>query len=220
VLAAIACVGAVLTAGSRFPQTHTEERTPVSEADQTSPVIRVSSELVVLHVADTDKSHRAVSNHPCSAFVVYESNRPQEISICEPGGDPLTLGLVMDSSTSMARYGDLLAAAGEAFVRLGNPENDVFVLQFNEHVTSMLRKGSFTHDPAEVAAAVRQMSRRGMTAFHDAVLSAIDWTTRSDRLMKAVVLVSDGGDNASSATFEDALRQALEGNVTFFAIDM
>jgi VWFA-related protein len=131
------------------------------------------------------------------------------------------LGLVVDSSTSMNRYRELLAAAGEAFVRLGNPANDVFVLTFNEEVRSALQAGeAFTSDSGAVAAAVRSMGMRGMTAFHDAVAAAIDWAGRSDSLKKAVVLVSDGGDNASALTFEDVLARAQAANVSFFAIAM
>jgi VWFA-related protein len=184
----------------------------------TQPVLRVRSELVVLHVSVTDDARRPLADLPCDAFIVYEHDTPQEVSICQSGHEPLALGLVVDNSTSMRPYRELLATAGEASVRLGHPDNDVFVLQFNEHVRSGLQHKTFTRDPGDVAAAVRAMSARGMTALHDAIDHAIGWAGQSDRLKKAVILVSDGGDNASELTFDDALARALEANVTFFAV--
>jgi Ca-activated chloride channel family protein len=182
------------------------------------PVIRVQTELVVLHASVRDRNRRAVADLPCEAFRVHENGVPQELSICEPGSEPMALGLVLDSSTSMARYKELLAVAGEEFVRMGNRENQVFVLYFNERVRSAFRETGFTSDPREVADAVRASGTRGMTALHDAIDAAIDHALTSDRLKKVVVLVSDGGDNASASSFDRVLDRAMRTNVTFFAI--
>jgi Ca-activated chloride channel family protein len=186
----------------------------------TQPVLRVSTELIVLHVSVLDDDRRPVPDLPCDAFIVYEDNVPQDLRFCESGAEPMALGLVIDSSTSMARYRELLAATGEAFVRLGNPSNEVFVLQFNEHVRNALGGRDFTSDPVDVAHAVRATSTRGRTAMHDAVGRAIEWARRSDRLKKAIVLVSDGGDNASRLSFDEALARARRADVAIFSIAM
>jgi Ca-activated chloride channel family protein len=189
-----------------------------TQAGAAQPVLRVSSELVVMHVSVVDDDRRPVPDLPCDAFRVYESNQPQDITICVSGNEPLALGLVIDSSTSMGRYRELLAQAGKAFVSLGSARNDVFVLMFNEHVRSALPAGNFTRDPQQVERAVQDIPMRGMTALHDAIAAAIGWAQRSEHLKKAVLLVSDGGDNASRLPFDRVLQQALRANVAFFAI--
>jgi Ca-activated chloride channel family protein len=183
-----------------------------------TPVLRVRTEMIVLHVSVRDDDRRPVSDVPCDAFTVYEDGVRQELSVCEPGGAPLTLGLVLDSSTSMGRYRELLAATGEAFVRLGHPENEIFVLLFNEHVRNGLQNAVFTSDAREVAEAVRRAPARGLTAMHDAVDQAIAWASGSGRLKKALVLVSDGGDNASEQSFDEVVRRARQANVSIFAV--
>jgi VWFA-related protein len=182
------------------------------------PIVRVRTELVVLHVSVTGRQDHPVTDLPCEAFIVYEDNRPQDVSFCQSGREPLVLGLVIDGSTSMMPYRNLVAMAGEAFLGLGNPANDIFVLRFNEHVDSALVRSAFTQDPADVARAVRTMPMRGMTALHDAIDASIQWAGKSDRLKKVVVLMADGGDNASGLEFDEALRRALGANVSFFSI--
>jgi Ca-activated chloride channel family protein len=174
--------------------------------------------MVVLHVSVRDDSRRPVANLPCGTFLVFEDDVRQELSVCESGAAPLTIGLVLDSSTSMGRYRELLAATGEAFVRLGNPDNEIFVLLFNEHVRNGLRNAVFTRNAHEVADAVRRAPARGMTAMHDAVDQAIVWASGSGHLKKALVLVSDGGDNASEQSFDDVVRRARQANVPIFAV--
>jgi Ca-activated chloride channel homolog len=93
-------------------------------------------------------------------------------------------------------------------------------MQFNEEVKNALGSVDFTHDPDAVARAVRSMPTRGLTALHDAIDATIAWAERSERLKKVVVLVSDGGDNASAVSFEDVLRHAQQANVSFFAVSL
>lgn len=191
---------------------------PAAAQPTRAPDVRVRTDLVVLHVG-VGPSDRPQAEVPCEAFRVLENGVPQEVSICEPGTQPLVLGLVVDSSTSMTPYRELLATAAGAFVRLGHPESDTFVRLFNERVRNGLDGGApFTSDAGVVAASLAHMPTRGRTALFDAIVDAVEAARGSPRLKKAIVLVSDGGENASAHTFDEVVTLARGANLVVYAV--
>jgi VWFA-related protein len=132
----------------------------------------------------------------------------------------VTVGLLIDSSDSMRPARELVIAAAAAFVEASHPQDEIFALAFNEHVRSALPPDQpFTSDVHTLREALdRSIRARGRTALYDAVLAGLDYLSRGSRARRVLVVVSDGGDNASRATREEAFRQAQVHNATIYTL--
>jgi Ca-activated chloride channel homolog len=177
------------------------------------------SELVVLRVSVVDRRAGFVSGLPREAFAVQEDGRPQPIQFFENEDTPVTVGLVIDSSGSMQRRRDGVIAAGMAFAASSNPADELFTLNFNEKVWPGLPDGrAFTSDRAELRRALDRSGSRGQTALFDAIATGLQRLEEGHRTRKVLVVVSDGGDNASRTTFEQVLDAALRNDVVIYTI--
>jgi Ca-activated chloride channel homolog len=177
------------------------------------------SELVVLRVSVVDRKAGFVSGLPREAFFVREDGRPQEIHFFENEDTPVTVGLVIDSSGSMQRRRDGVIAAGMAFADSSHPADELFTLNFNEKVWPGLPAGqSFTSDHEELRLALNRSTSRGQTALFDAISTGLRQLDEGHRTRKVLVVVSDGGDNASRTTFEEILDTALRKDVVIYSI--
>src|SRR5713101_1590046 len=158
------------------------------------------SQVVVLHVAVLDnKSY--VSGLEQKAFHVFENKQPQPISFFSNQDAPVTVGLLIDSSGSMGGNRARVIAAAVAFARNSNPQDEIFVLGFNENITIPMPADSpFTNDiPTLRAALNKAIASRGQTAVYDAVNAGLQYLNKGTYERKVLILVSDGGDNASSS---------------------
>jgi Ca-activated chloride channel family protein len=177
------------------------------------------SELVVLRVSVVDRRAGFVSGLPREAFAVQEDGRPQPIEFFETEDTPVTVGLVIDSSGSMQRRRDGVIAAGMAFAESSNPADELFTLNFNEKVWPGLPDGhAFTSDRAELRQALNRSTARGQTALFDAIAAGLHRLDEGHRTRRVLVVVSDGGDNASRTTFEQVLDAALRNDVVIYTL--
>jgi Ca-activated chloride channel family protein len=177
------------------------------------------SELVVLNTVVTERG-RPVAGLPRDAFSVFENGQPQPIVFYDEVDAPVTIGLLVDGSGSMRRNRDQLAAAVLAFAQASHPDDEFVALTFNERVTSMMPAGlAFTHDPLVLRdALLAGFPLRGRTALYDAVREVLDDVARGQHERKVVVVLSDGGDNASAATFDQTLARLEASPVMVYAI--
>lgn len=178
------------------------------------------SDLVVLNVAVTDARGGFVGGLPASAFQVLEGGRPQMVSFFGEQDAPASIGLLIDSSGSMLQSADRLIAGVASFAEASHPDDEFLPLVFNERVTPLLNSDrGFTDDPVELREALtKTFHARGRTAFHDALAVAIDAISRGRHDRKVLIVLSDGGDNASRLTFDDVLGKALASNVVIYSI--
>jgi VWFA-related protein len=177
------------------------------------------SELVVLRVSVVDRRAGFVSGLPRDAFVVQEDGRPQPIRFFENEDTPVTVGLVIDSSGSMLPRRDSVIAAGMAFAGSSHPADELFTLNFNERVWPGLPPGQlFTTDHQDLRKALDRSAARGQTALFDAVALGLRRLDEGHRTRKVLVVVSDGGDNASTTRFGEVLDAALRKDVVIYAI--
>jgi VWFA-related protein len=167
--------------------------------------ISASVDRVVLPVTVVDGRDRIVANLTKDNFRIYDEGRLEAIHDFSQRDIPLTVGLVVDSSTSMRPKREHAILAALSFVRLSNPEDEAFVVNFNERVSFGLRQ-PFSADPDQLRAAFLKVPCEGRTALYDAVVAATEHLALGTRDKKALILVSDGGDNSS----RHDLRQALE----------
>lgn len=192
---------------------------PLAVTGQEAPPISVDVQLVVLHATVTDGKGRLVSGLQKQNFQVYEDGRPQTIGLFQHEDAPVAVGLVLDDSGSMRPKRAEVAAGADAFARASNPQDQIFVINFNEYVTFGLPAGQlFSADPASLVKAITNAPARGRTALYDATEAGLQRLRKADLNKKVLIVVSDGGDNASHADFAGVLHDAALSDATIYTI--
>jgi VWFA-related protein len=189
-------------------------------AQREAPHFSARSDLVVLNAAVTDGRGHFVGGLPADAFRVFDDGRPQDVSFFAEQDAPATLGILIDGSGSMVEKKDRVVAAITTFALASHPDDQFLPLVFNERVMAVLPPDRrFTDDPMELSAALtRNLNAYGRTAFHDALAAALDGLTSSRHERRALVVLSDGGDNASHRTFDEVLAKVQASNVVIYTV--
>ena len=181
-----------------------------------------STELVVLPVVVSAKHGTYVSDLPRERFAVFDNGRRVAIDFFSNEDTPVTIGLVIDASGSMGpKIGEVMAGAF-AFARLSNPDDELFAIQFNDDVRNLLpdRRFLLASDHDTLAATLGGIKPVGRTALYDALMVALDRLDEGARTRKVLVLISDGGDNASRATLDAVLARARKSNAAIYTIGL
>ena len=185
------------------------------------PAIAVKTELVVLPVRVIDRNGDFVSGLSLDHFRVYQDGRLQRISLFQPEDAPVSVGLIVDHSRSMGPKLAEVTAAIVAFSTSSNPQDEMFVVDFNDDVSLEPHDGrAFTDDPAELAKAVSAVSARGQTKLYDAVNEGLKHLQLAHRDKRALIIVSDGGDNASQHRYRDVLALARRSQTVIYSIGL
>jgi len=179
--------------------------------------LKQATELVVLHVTVADDKGQFVSDLKQGNFKVFEQNIEQNLSFFSREDIPVTMGLVIDNSGSMRDKRDQVNAAAMTFVRTSNPQDEAFVVNFNDEYY-LDTDGEFTADQANLHDALSRIETRGSTALYDAVIGSLSHLKKGHKDKRVLLLVTDGDDTASEKTFEDAIKAAEESNATIYAI--
>jgi VWFA-related protein len=181
-----------------------------------------ATELVVLPVVVTDKQGRYISDLDRERFVVFDNGRRMPIEIFSNEDTPLTVGLIIDASGSMGPKIGQVVSATLAFARLSNPQDELFAIRFNDDVRDVVRDRPFllAADLVPLGAALGAMRPEGRTALYDAIVAGLDHLALGSRARKALVVVSDGGDNASEETLDGVLARARESNAAIYTIGL
>jgi len=189
-------------------------------AQQPAPNFSSESQVVVLHVAVRDKKGGYVSGLGQNAFHVFENKQAQPISFFSSQDAPVTVGLLIDSSGSMGPNRDLVIAASMAFARTSNPQDEMFVLGFNENINRPLPQDApYARDLATLQnALMRAITARGQTAIYNAVNEGLYDVSRGHFDRQVLVVLSDGGDNASSTTRAQVLARAQASNALIYTV--
>jgi Ca-activated chloride channel homolog len=194
---------------------------PVLPSPSTPPSIAVKTELVVLPVRVTDRDGEFVSGLSMDNFRIYENGRQQRISLFQQEDTLVTVGLVVDHSRSMDPKLPEVVTAIVSFAHSSNPQDELFVVNFSDDVSLGLPGGKpFTHDPAEFASAVWAVSAGGQTALYDAVIEGLNHLQLAHGEKKALIIVSDGGDNASKHKYADVLTLARRSQTVIYSIGL
>ena len=187
---------------------------------QETPVFSAHSELVVLHVTVRDRKNAYVGDLSQNAFAVVEDGQAQSVKLFSDTDTPVTVGLLVDGSASMFGNRSLAVTGAAEFVNASGKDDELFALAFNEIVTPALPPDRpFTRDSEVLREGLeRTIIARGRTALYDAISAGVDHLARGSRERKALVVLSDGGDNASRTSRERAVRKALESNAVVYTI--
>jgi VWFA-related protein len=179
----------------------------------------VDVDLVVLHATVLDRKGRFVSDLEEPDFEVYQDGVRQSIRLFRHEDIPVTVGLVVDHSGSMRPKLSEVIAAARTFARHSNQEDRMFVVNFNERVTIGLTGAQgFTNRPDELEAAILQAPATGQTALYDAVAAALERLQTSAQEKKVLIVISDGGDNASAHSLSGVLKMAGQSSAAVYAI--
>jgi Ca-activated chloride channel family protein len=181
--------------------------------------IVVDVDLVVFNVAVTDNRGRQVAGLNASDFQIREANRLQDIKLFSAENAPATVGLIIDSSGSMQNKRANVVDAAVAFASASHPEDELFLMNFNERVSFGLPPSiPFTSNFAQIRSALLNTRADGMTALYDALAAGIEHLKAGTRDRKVLVVLSDGGDNASRRSLDDVLGIAQRSNATIYTI--
>lgn len=184
-------------------------------------VLSVNVDLVVLNVRVLDRNGQSVPNLSKENFRIEEDGKPQKISLFIGEDSPATIGLVMDASGSIAGKRPEIEAAAMRFVESSHPKDEMFVVHFDQKVRWGLPRGmAFTDDVHVLKQAIRWTQPGGKTALYDAIAEAIEHIALGRWDKRALVVLSDGGDNASVRKLDDILRLAQQSNVTIYTIGL
>ena len=187
--------------------------------DEGQFTIAVDVDLVVFNVTVTDGRGRHVSGLKQSDFHIHEENRLQDIKLFSAEDVPASVGLLIDNSGSMRDKHADVAGAALGFAEASNSGDEMFVVSFNERVYLGLPSPiRFTNDPDQIRSALLRNAPGGLTALYDALAVGIDHLKAGTRDRKALVVLSDGGDNASRYDLDDVLELALRSTATIYTI--
>jgi VWFA-related protein len=189
-------------------------------ATQDRPTFSTSSELVVLHVTVEDRKGTYIGGLAQDAFTVLEDGQRQTLQFFSAADMPATIGLLIDNSTSMTNKRDMVVAAAVGFTKVSNPEDEVFVLAFNEDVTQIWapRVLATSNMASMRASLLGGIAARGKTALHDAIADGLDRLARGKHARQVLVVISDGSDNASAHTLDTMLERTRSAEAAIFTV--
>jgi len=179
---------------------------------------RTGTRLVVLNVSVFDKDGKIVKDLGKSAFTIYENGEKQTLNVFRQDDVPISLGLIIDNSASMTDKRDRVASAALAMVKASNPDDEVFIINFNEKA---VLAEDFTSDVKDLEKALRNLDAKGETAMRDALLLGIEHLRHSGHRDKKVLLVvTDGEDNSSVETQAHLVEVGQKNDVIIYAIGL
>ncbi len=190
----------------------------VREDDDTGLVIRTETRLVVLHTTVLDRDNRLITDLKEDSFQVYENDVRQKLTLFRREDVPVSLGILVDNSGSMRDKRRQVNAAALDFVKASNPEDEVFIVNFNDEA---FLDTPFTSDLPRLQDGLQRIDSRGGTALYDAVGMSLDYLEdEAERDKRVVLIVTDGEDNASRATLEALVRRLQESETVIYAVGL
>ena len=182
------------------------------------PAFHADARLVIVHATVKNARGELVTSLDQHAFTVYENGKRQPIALFRRDDVPVSLGLLIDNSGSMRTLRSRVEAAALALAHASNPDDEIFVVNFNDTVKLDV---PFTSDWNVLAHGIARVDAIGGTAMRDAIETAQTYLTEhGTRDRKVIVVITDGIDNASTATRERIEREAEARDTVIFAIGL
>jgi VWFA-related protein len=175
--------------------------------------------LVVLHASVLNDRSVFVPGLKEENFRVLEDKVEQKLSVFKQEDVPVSFGLVIDNSGSMRDKRPQVNAAALTFVKTSNTQDEGFVVNFNDDYY-LDTEHDFTSDLEEMKTALERIDARGSTALYDAVIGSVDHLKKGARDKKVVLIVTDGEDNASRHSLENAVEQAQRNDAVIYAVGL
>ena len=182
-------------------------------------ILKLDANMVVLSATVLNRHNTPVSGLTKDDFQVYEDGKRQQIRQFSSEDIPVTAGIVVDNSGSMGPKRDDVIAAALAYARSSNPQDQMFVVNFNDHVSFGLPPSmAFTDRQDKLQLALSRIATIGQTALYDGIVAALDHLNQGARDKKVLILISDGGDNASKHSLAQVVAMAKQTTAIIYAI--
>lgn len=178
----------------------------------------VETERVVLHVTVVDRQDRFVTDLGQEAFAVSEDTVLQELTYFAQEDVPVSMGLVIDNSGSMREKRQQVNAAALEFVKASNPQDEVFIVNFNDEA---YLDQDFTSSLDRLQDALQRIDSRGGTALYDATSISLDHLAENGNTRynkRALLVITDGEDTSSRMDLEILVRKLQASDVTIYGI--
>ena len=190
-----------------------------SGSGQTGGRIALNVNLVVLHTSVVDDRGKFVEGLTQENFRVYEDKVEQKLSIFKREDIPVSMGLVIDNSGSMRDKRPRVNEAALTLVQSSNPQDEAFVVNFNDDFYLDLDK-DFTNSIPELKEALERIDARGSTALYDAIIGSLDHLKKGVKEKKVLLIVTDGEDNTSRNSLEKTVREIQKTDTVIYTIGL
>jgi len=178
---------------------------------------RVDINLVLVPVMVTDSGGSPVMDLKRDDFEIFEGEREQHVSYFYSEDAPISVGLIVDLSSSMSNKIDRVRQAVNEFFKLADPQDDYFVITFANRPKLL---ANTTQSTSTIEAKLAEMKAKGSTALADAIYAGLVKLRSAQYRRKALVIVSDGGDNMSRHSLRSVRNLAKESDAEIYAIDV
>jgi len=181
--------------------------------------IKVEVNLVVLHTTVIDDRQRFADGLKSENFRIFEDKVEQKLSVFKREDVPVSMGLVIDNSGSMRDKRPRVNEAAITLVQASNPQDEAFVVNFNDDFYLDLDK-DFTNSIPELKEALERIDSRGSTALRDAIIGSLHHLKKGSKDKKVLLVVTDGEDNASRNRLEKMIREVQKTDTVIYTIGL
>ncbi len=188
-----------------------------SQAPQKDFRIGVNVDLVVVHATVLDKNGKFVSGLKQDSFKIFEDGVGQNMVSFSQEDVPISLGIVLDTSGSMRSKFDNVIKGALAFIRASNPNDEVFLVGFNDEVQLL---EDFTSDIDTISDTLNNTIVTGGTALWDAVYLSVQKAHGGTRPKKAIVVITDGEDHDSYYKLDEMVAKVQESDVQVYCVGL
>lgn len=179
--------------------------------------LNVNVDLTEVHVNVTDEKDHPIGNLKKDNFRIFEDRMEQKISVFKHEDLPISLGLVIDNSRSMEPRKERLDAAALSFVRKSNPDDETFIVHFDD--TARMDR-DFTDSIPLLEETLAGVKPYGQTAIYDALILALEHMQSAKHMKKAILLFTDGIDNSSKYTLSEAVEATKRAGVSVYPVGL
>ncbi len=190
-------------------------KVPAPESPRIQPNLRINTNLVLVPVSVCDPMNKPVTGLDKENFRVFDDKVQQTITHFAMEDEPIAVGLVFDTSGSMGPKLRRSRQAAAAFFETSNPEDEFFLVEFNDTPKLVV---PLTRDIEHIQNYLTFSQSRGRTALLDAIMLALHEMNNSHKKRKALLIISDGGDNSSRYTEVEVRNRVREGDILIYAI--
>jgi Ca-activated chloride channel family protein len=180
------------------------------------PVIRIDTGLVLVNTTVTDNTGRYIANLKANDFLLEEDGKVRQISLFAAEETPFAVAILIDSSASMQNKLNRARVAAAQFAETLREDDVTAVYSFNNKVHS-LQDFSGSKD---ISPDIWELEAKDTTALYDAMYTALEALSKRSEQRRAIIVISDGGDNASKHTEKQVLEQAVKTSANIYTIDI
>jgi Ca-activated chloride channel family protein len=209
------------SASAQIPDPNAQQKLPPPPGQAPPPdsKIRVDVNLVVLHTTVLDDRGRFADGLKEENFRVLEDKAEQKLAVFKREDIPVSMGLVIDNSGSMRDKRPRVNAAALTLVEASNPQDEAFVVNFNDDFYLDLDK-DFSSSVPELKEALERIDSRGSTALYDAVIGSLDHVKKGAKDKKVLLVVTDGEDNTSHNSLEKTIKEIQKTDTVIYTIGL